>query len=67
MSLETRLLFTRPKIPGLILETDDDIRRFVKSIKRQELKSEKTNALSEIDFHTPEYLDQLKDYNVIVE
>ncbi len=55
------------KIPGLILETDDDIRRFVKSIKRQELKSEKTNALSEIDFHTPEYLDQLKDYNVIVE
>lgn len=52
------------KIPGIILETDDDIRRFVKSIKRQELKSEKYNVLSDINFHSQDYLDQLKDYNV---
>ena len=54
------------KIPGIILETDDDIRRFLKSIKRQELKSEKTSTLKEIDFHSQVYLDQLKDYNVKV-
>lgn len=52
------------KIPGIILETDDDIRRFLKSIKRQELKSEKSNMLSDINFHAQDYLDQLKDYNV---
>ena len=52
------------KIPGIILETDDDIRRFLKSVKRQELKSEKSNVLSDINFHSQDYLDQLKDYNV---
>jgi uncharacterized protein (TIGR00369 family) len=52
------------KIPGIILESDDDIRRFLKSVKRQEQKSAKKNQMSEIDFHSQEYLDQLKDYNV---
>lgn len=54
------------KIPGIILETDDDIRRFLKSIKRQELKSEKSNVLSDINFHSQDYLDLLKEYNVKV-
>lgn len=52
------------KIPGIILESDDDIRRFLKSVKRQEQKSTKKNQMSEINFHSQEYLDQLKDYNV---
>ncbi len=52
------------KIPGIVLESDDDIRRFLKSVKRQEQKSAKKNQMSEINFHSQEYLDQLKDYNV---
>jgi len=52
------------KIPGIVLESDDDIRRFLKSVKRQEQKSVKKNQMNEIDFHSHEFLDQLKDYNV---
>jgi acyl-CoA hydrolase len=51
-------------VPGIILENDEDIRRFLTSIKRQELKSAKTSELKEIDFHSKEYLEQLKEYNV---
>lgn len=53
-------------VPGIILENDEDIRRFLTSIKRQELKSSKTSELKEIDFHSKEYLEQLKEYNVKV-
>jgi uncharacterized protein (TIGR00369 family) len=53
-------------VPGIILENDDDIRRFLTSVKRQELKSEKSSTLKEIDFHSKEYLDQLKEFNVKV-
>ena len=53
-------------VPGIILENDEDIRRFLTSIKRQELKSAKTSELKGIDFHSKEYLDQLKEYNVKV-
>ena len=53
-------------VPGIILENDDDIRRFLTSIKRQELKSAKISELKGIDFHSKEYLEQLKEYNVQV-
>ncbi len=37
------------KIPGLILETKDEVRRFVKAMKRKELISEYKNSINEID------------------
>lgn len=53
-------------IPGIILETKDDIRRFLTSVERQKLKSQKMNVLKETDFDSSDYLDQLKAYNVKV-
>ena len=52
------------KVPGIILETKEDFRRFLTSIKRQELKSEKLILLNETDFDSHDYLEQLEGYNV---
>lgn len=51
-------------VPGLILENDHDIRRFVKSIKRYKMKLKRTKEFHETDFSSEEYLHLLKDYNV---
>ena len=52
------------KIPGLILETDNDIRRFVKSIKRKEMDRKREEEFSDEDFSKAKYKSKLKDYNV---
>ena len=52
------------KVPGLILETEADIRRFVKSIKRQEHQREREAEFHEADFSSGKYLDLLKDFRV---
>ncbi len=52
------------KIPGLILENKEDIRRFLESIKRMELKTKKLSFLNETNFKRNNYESQLKNYNV---
>lgn len=52
------------KVPGLILENDHDIRRFVKSIKRYKMKLKRKKEFHETDFSSEEYLHLLKDHNV---
>lgn len=52
------------KVPGLILENDHDIRRFVKSIKRYKMKLKRKKEFHETDFSSEEYLHLLKDQNV---
>lgn len=52
------------KVPGLILENDHDIRRFVKSIKRYKMKLKRKKEFNETDFSSEEYLHLLKEYNV---
>lgn len=54
-------------VPGLILENDDDIRRFLKSIKRNKMKYKRKAEFHETDFSSKEYLHLLKDYNVIIQ
>lgn len=51
-------------VPGLILESDDDIRRFVKSIKRSKMKAKRKKEFHETDFSSKEYLHILEGYNV---
>lgn len=55
------------KVPGLILETDNDIRRFVKAIKRSEMKLKRSKEFHETDFSSKEYLHLLEGHNVILE
>tara|TARA_R100000935_G_scaffold166_1_gene471 strand:+ start:60 stop:605 length:546 start_codon:yes stop_codon:yes gene_type:complete len=54
-------------VPGLILENDHDIRRFVKSIKRNKMKVKRKTEFHETDFSSKEYLHLLEDHNVKIE
>lgn len=54
-------------VPGLILENDHDIRRFVKSIKRNKMKKNRKKEFHETDFSSKEYIHLLDAYNVKIE
>ncbi|MGB8703649.1 MAG: acyl-CoA thioesterase [Gillisia sp.] len=54
-------------VPGLILKTDDDIRRFIKSIKRNKMKKDRNIEFHETDFSSEEYVHLLNDYHVRME
>jgi len=54
-------------VPGLILENDHDIRRFVKSIKRNKMKMKRKTEFHETDFSSKEYLHLLENHNVKIE
>jgi len=51
-------------VPGLLLETKEDIRRFLESVKRLEMKAKKLTFLNETNFKRNNYENQLKAYNV---
>ncbi|MGB3776472.1 MAG: acyl-CoA thioesterase [Leeuwenhoekiella sp.] len=51
-------------VPGLILKSETDIRRFVKSMKRQEMKGKRKNEFKATDFVSKEYIEELKEHNI---
>ncbi len=51
-------------VPGLVLDSESAIRRFVRSAKRQEQGKERRAAFKPATFNLEEHLDALKDYNV---
>jgi len=53
-------------VPGLILKTTDDIRRFVRSAQRQQQGKTRRNKFTEATFKHEEHLDLLDAYNVQV-
>ncbi len=55
------------KVPGLILKSKDDVRRFVKSIKRQEHQKAREQEFKDTDFTSDKYVDLLASYNVKLE
>jgi len=52
------------QVPGLILDSSDSIRRFARSIKRQEHSRQRVNLFNDEDFKIEDHLDLLKSYNV---
>lgn len=52
------------QVPGLILDSIDSIRRFARSIKRQEHSRQRVNLFNDEDFKVEDHLDLLKTYNV---
>jgi uncharacterized protein (TIGR00369 family) len=54
-------------VPGLILKTETDIRRFVKSMKRQEMKGNRKNEFKATDFVSKEYVKELENHNIKLE
>lgn len=54
-------------VPGLVLKTENDIRRFAKSLKRLQMKGNRRNEFKKTDFASKEYLEHLKDHKVKLE
>lgn len=54
------------EVPGLILDTEDDYRRFIKNIKRMENRAQHDNDFKNFTFHKKDYQEVLKDYNVVL-
>lgn len=54
-------------VPGLILESDQDVRRFVKAIKRFKMKLKRRKEFNETDFSSEEYLHLMDGHNVKLE
>jgi acyl-CoA hydrolase len=51
-------------VPGLILENNNDIRRFMKCVKRIQMKRQRKQEFHEIDFTSENYVKHLNEYNV---
>jgi len=56
------------KVPGLILESEDDIRRFIETLKRNELKKEQKENMQKIkaNVNTEQHLHLLQGERCIV-
>ncbi len=51
-------------VPGLLLEGPDDVRRFLKCIKRKEMKTERRTEFNATDFTVENYTEELRHQNV---
>lgn len=54
-------------VPGIILKSNDNIRRFARSVARQEQAKNRSTAFKSSEFKKELYLDSLKDHNVRLE
>jgi uncharacterized protein (TIGR00369 family) len=54
-------------IPGLILDTEDSIRRFSRSIQRQKEARDRTNSFKRSEFKIADYLSILENHNAKIE
>lgn len=54
------------RVPGLILDTLESIRRYTRSLKRQEHSRIRSSTFSSNDFRVEEYMPMLKDHNALI-
>ncbi|KJD33259.1 thioesterase [Tamlana sedimentorum] len=55
------------KVPGIILNTVDSVRRFARSIARQEQSKHRTSKYNSSQFKIADYLDVVKQHNVMID
>jgi uncharacterized protein (TIGR00369 family) len=55
------------EVPGLILNNKNEVRRFLKTIKRHETKKQRKIEFNNINFSLKDYLTELKQYNVKIQ
>ncbi len=51
-------------VPGLIIDSEDGVRRFARSIIRREHGLSRAQEFAETDFHAEEYLQRIQNENV---
>lgn len=54
------------QVPGLILDSKTEIRRFVKSLRRIQMKKDRKIEFQDADFMTDKYITELKNYKVLL-
>jgi len=54
-------------VPGIILKSKDSVRRFSRSIKRQEQSKHRSTRFKSSEFKMEEYLDAIKKHNAKLE
>lgn len=55
------------EVPGLILDSKESIRRFARSISRQEQAKERTKSFNASDFKVENYIELLAKHNAKIE
>jgi uncharacterized protein (TIGR00369 family) len=55
------------KVPGLVLSNENDLRRFLRSIKHIKMRNERKIEFSKTNFIIDNYKEALKDYNVKIQ
>ena len=55
------------EVPGLIVNDDIEIRRFLKAVKRIEMKQKRQQEFDSEDFVPHNYIKDLEDFNVKIE
>lgn len=54
-------------VPGLIVNDELEVRRFLKAVKRVEMKKKRQDEFDSEDFVPHDYIKDLQDYNVKIE
>ncbi|MGY0392752.1 acyl-CoA thioesterase [Bizionia sp. KMM 8389] len=55
------------EVPGLILSTSDEVRRFLRAIERNHTKKNRQIEFSSNDFAVEHYLKELEGYNIKID
>ena len=53
-------------VPGIILDSENSIRRFSRIIIRKEQSKKRINAFSSTEFHMNDYLELIKSQNALL-
>ena len=54
------------EVPGLILDSEIEIRRFIKSLRRVQTKVNRRNEFMDSEFEAKNFMEELKNYNVTI-
>lgn len=52
------------KVPGLVLKSKDDVRRFMRSVERKKNQEERKSQFTDTEFDINDYLDELNSSNI---
>lgn len=58
---------TKLKVPGIIVDNTIELKRFLKALKRIEMKHKRKEEFDREDFSHDDYLEDLKKYNVKID
>lgn len=55
------------QVPRLVLNSNDEVRRFLEAVKRINIKRNKKNEFDKKDFNAKDYIEEIKNYNIKID